>query len=258
MQHPARISLKTFLRQYLAEVFFLEGGLRTTLATLLGRPGKLSCEYCDGADQPHSRITPLRLYLGINLLFFFLIPLLNTEQFRMFSFNLDSLRAGNSWYQSLVEEQIEQCGLGETVYRERFDANLEYSKSAYFFLVVPLSALVLYATHSRRRRYFVEHLVFALHFFAFFLLALLLTLALFRAASALLSGLHGAQGWLGLLLPTGMMLWVCAYLAVALRRFYAGGWGGFLLTLPLVLLGLFAAFGLYAQFLFLHAYLGLM
>ena len=252
---PAQITMKAFMRQYLSEVLFLEGGLPGALKMLLLRPGCLSRDYCDG--QQHGRITPLRLYLGINLLFFLLIPLLNTEQFQIFSFNLESLRSGNSVYQALVEAQIQKSGVEEALYQERFNANLEYSKSAFFILVVPLFALLLYPLYARYRRYLVEHLVFALHFFAFLMLNMLLAAALFRVGNVLFHSLPVAAGVLGLLTPCAMLLWMTVYLGIALRRFYGGGWGAFVLKFPVALLGLLLAITVYAQFLFLHALVAL-
>lgn len=75
------------------------------------------------------------------------------------------------------------------------------------FVALPLFALLLKFLYSRRRRMYVEHFVFALHFHAF---AFVVATAMLLVASELVSGF--------------LWLWLMGYLWWAMRRVYRQGW----------------------------------
>ena len=96
---------------------------------------------------------------------------------------------------------------------DRFiETAVEHSAQA-MFLVMPLVALLLKMLYLRRKRGYIEHLVFTLHVhaFTFFILA-------FAAAAAL-------TGWHPLLAMAGWLLWsIPVYLLLAMKRVYGQGW----------------------------------
>jgi len=92
------------------------------------------------------------------------------------------------------------------------------------FLFLPLIAAVLSVLYLRSGRYYVEHLLFVVHFHAFFFLAGIVALLLDLLARQLPAGVVGpvevAQGVLG----TVLVLYVPVYLLKAMRRVYAQSW----------------------------------
>lgn len=85
-------------------------------------------------------------------------------------------------------------------------------------VLLPLMALVLKILYPLSRRYFVEHLLFVVHFHAFFFLILTLQILFSRVSS-----------WIGFLDPLAILVLVAAsfyipvYLFVAMRRVYGQG-----------------------------------
>jgi hypothetical protein len=75
------------------------------------------------------------------------------------------------------------------------------------FLIMPLFALILKLLYARRKRFYVEHFVFALHVHS---LAFLLLTAMVLAQ----------QDWLAAVLMVGFMIW----LYLAMKRVYGQGW----------------------------------
>jgi hypothetical protein len=92
------------------------------------------------------------------------------------------------------------------------------------FIFLPLIAAVLAVLYWRSGRYYVEHLLFVVHFHAFFFLAGIVALLLDLLAKALplgaRSGIEVAQGLLGSVL----VFYVPWYLLKAMRRVYAQSW----------------------------------
>ena len=92
------------------------------------------------------------------------------------------------------------------------------------FIFLPLIAAVLSVLYVRSGRYYVEHLLFVVHFHAFFFLAGIVVLLLERLAESvtgpLASGINAAQAALG----TALVFYVPWYLLKAIRRVYAQSW----------------------------------
>jgi hypothetical protein len=92
------------------------------------------------------------------------------------------------------------------------------------FLFLPLIAAAMSALYLRSGRYYVEHLLFVVHFHAFFFLSGIAVLLLERLAEmtsgALASVLSVAQGLLG----AALTIYVPLYLLKAMRRVYEQSW----------------------------------
>ncbi|MCY3704464.1 MAG: DUF3667 domain-containing protein [Gammaproteobacteria bacterium] len=80
------------------------------------------------------------------------------------------------------------------------------------FFLLPVFAMILGVCYLRRKRFFVEHLVFGMHIHTFVFL---------MATTALLVPGEGAGNWVQLFLVVVSPL----YVLIAMRRFYGEGWG---------------------------------
>ena len=91
-----------------------------------------------------------------------------------------------------------------------------------FFLMVPFFAILLKLVYFRRKRFYVEHLVFTFHIHAFLFLSFLLfliPLALF--GETIRTEYEELYSWIILLLFPG----VAIYIFVAMKRFYKQSFG---------------------------------
>jgi hypothetical protein len=92
------------------------------------------------------------------------------------------------------------------------------------FLFLPLIAAALSLLYIRSGRYYVEHLLFVVHFHAFFFLSGIAVLLLERLAElstgVVASGLAATQAIVGAVL----VIYVPVYLLKAMRRVYAQSW----------------------------------
>jgi len=92
------------------------------------------------------------------------------------------------------------------------------------FIFLPLIAAVMGVLYVRSGRYYVEHLLFVVHFHAFFFLAGIVVILLDRLADLLSGGaaeaVTVAQGFLGV----ALVFYVPWYLLKAMRRVYEQSW----------------------------------
>lgn len=259
------------LRQFLSSATDLDGRIWRTLRALLFRPGLLSREYMDGRRARW--ISPASLFLAVCVAYF-LAPLHGgdfTLQFmQQVSGRVRALAAGPD--ERLSAEQLAGVGQAHTPFTERwvdarvrardaaarqasggatgygyrdyrraYDAKADEVSKALVILHVPLAALVLMLLFARQRRYFAEHFVVALHYFAFALTALVVVIQIrallrFSLPPAWLPP-EAVYDWtMRLLLP--------AYAVLALRRSYSVGWGAAIASAA-VMLAVILAVNLY-------------
>ena len=215
------------LRRFLGEAFnvltSVESNLFRSFATLITRPGRLTAEYFKGRRK--SYLKPLQLFVFCNVIFFFAqsytgLNSLTTPLHVHLNMLPYSRRA-----RSLVERELRERKMTYDEYRPRFDAAIGEQAKTLVVVMVPLFALLMQALYWRERRYYVEHLVFATHFFGFFLLlltalhlSLLIFLSSFSAVGISLRAL-GQDDF-----ATFLMLLLCGvYLWIAVRRVYGQG-----------------------------------
>jgi hypothetical protein len=92
------------------------------------------------------------------------------------------------------------------------------------FIFLPLIAAVMAVLYFRSGRYYVEHLLFVVHFHAFFFLAGIVVLLLDRLAGLLSGPAAGGVQALQGLLAAALVFYVPWYLLKAMRRVYEQSW----------------------------------
>ena len=129
-----------FAREMLAELIDFDGRMLHSMRLLLTRPGFLSYEYVNGRRVAYT--SPIRIYVVISLVFFFVLPLILP-------------------------------GSSVTSPDHEFSVDL-YSKG--MFLLLPIFALLLKVFY--RRPFYIDHLVFTVHLFSamFIVFAILLSI----------------------------------------------------------------------------------
>ncbi len=255
------------LRQALAVATDLDGRFWSSLRALFFRPGLLSRDYLDGRRRRW--MPPMALFLLANVLYF-VLPTGVTD------FNLplhSQVRQPfhGAMAQGLLDARIEQLNRDS---RERWSRLPEASRppaprpvlpadiaeaydaragdvgKALIIVHVPVLALGLWACFFRRRRYFAEHVVVAMHQFT--ALLLYLQLVLLPAGWLYVHFVTRSDGQMPLWAVVASLALVGLHFTLALRRIYdAPWWAALLLPLPLFALMMQASVMLYRPLQFL-------
>lgn len=127
---------------------------------------------------------------------------------------------GPDWFKRrLTPERLKH--ICEQVQRDngrQFLSNLYDNLPIALIVLLPIMAFVLKALYPLSRRYYVEHLLFFVHFHAFLFLILALQILIGRVNAAL-----PTPGAVGILLIVAASFYVPVYLFVAMRRVYGQG-----------------------------------
>ncbi len=185
------------IEQAIETVSNTDGRVFRSVRDLALRPGSLTAAYMQGRRKPY--IGPLQLFLIANVLFFAMQSL---SGWRIFSTPLD-LHLHDQLYsgvaRQLVDDRLAESRRPSSRYAPVFNQAAALNAKSLIILMVPPFALFAWLLFRRRDRPVVTHVVFALHFFAFVLLAYSVLLLVATVATRLL-GFSGSvlDGWLAL------------------------------------------------------------
>ena len=206
--HSSEFSLKRFLGRLIDDFTDLESNkILRTLAAMVFRPGLLAIEYLAGRRGNY--IGPVKLYLTFSALYF------------LFAWAVLSEVRGGSVQRigrhSATISMARQRGLDPNVLADKISQKAEKYATALRFFSVLISGTFLAALYFRMRKYYVEHLIFSLYYYAFDFFCKSLFAVLFITTAAF--------GWklpamiLNLFYPLALV-----YLIFALRRVYKQKW----------------------------------
>ncbi len=177
-------SLRHFLGEAVNVFANLESPIPRSFAALIFRPGLLTAEYLAGRRKRY--LKPLQVFVLCNVIFFFAQPLTG---FNTLTTPLNVHMSGMPYReraQRMVGGELARRQVPLEEYRARFDAVIQNQAKSLVIVMALMFAFFLLPLYWRRRRHLVEHLVFATHFYSFYLLLLLAlrfaTLPAFRAA----------------------------------------------------------------------------
>jgi hypothetical protein len=220
----------SLISQAVEDLFSLDTRFLRTLGPLLLTPGGITRAYLEGRRVAF--VPPLRLYLVAALVFFGLLALFpgDTSQLRIVmvgSPQWDEIQAAKARGEDVTALEFRETS---PVFNEAYQAALAraianpqaFGRAVFnnvprtFFVLLPLFALLLELFY-RSQGYYIEHLVFSLHYHAFVFSAL---------AIRFVFGHLDDWMWPWLRISIGLVMfgWVAVYLPLALRRVYDGSW----------------------------------
>lgn len=223
-------SIWALSRELSDELLSLDFRIVKTLQTLLLRPGYLTVEFFKGRRARYT--PPLRLYLVISFLFFFLMPDINRidetdlnrdndidiqSDFKEFDFDGVRITWLNDDQQHRLDQTLEiQLKKFITLVRDNpaeLYSQLLDKLSAVMFFMLPVFAIFLRLIYLGQPVLYVEHLLLAVHNHCFLFLALLLSgsldlIALFRTEFA------------GISVTDLIDIWIPLYMYFSLRRVF--------------------------------------
>ncbi|MGI8891575.1 MAG: DUF3667 domain-containing protein [Chthoniobacterales bacterium] len=117
------------------------------------------------------------------------------------------------WLEKRVKDKVGEDGTKTQLFAETLRDNI----STMMLFCIPLFAFVLKILYLRQGRFYIEHLVYALHIHSFFYIAVLLTVFSAVAAKHWAPALEGAVLWV-------FILAIVAQVFVSIRQVYRQSW----------------------------------
>jgi hypothetical protein len=174
-------------------------------------------------------VKPLQLFVLLNVIYYFSLTVFTATTFTT---PLSTQLNINDYYPAharrQVDQKLEHTHLTYQSLEARYNDKTSVLSKTLMFLLIPVFAVLFFAFFFRKRKYFVEHLVLATHFWSFNLLLLgvvlpILTVLTIRPLTVLQLPSHYATDDN----PAFICVQVCLglYLFAMLRHFYrASAW----------------------------------
>ncbi len=197
---------------------------------------------------------PLQLFVFLNVLYYFSITLFYATTFTT---PLATQLHMNNYYPAYasvrVEQKLQKEHISYAALEIKYNERTGVLSKTLIFLLIPIFAFLFWVLFFKKRKYLIEHVVAATHFWAFNLLLLgvilpLATLVLLR----LFRALHIPAVYIldDSITSTFLQVCIAVYLFMMLRSFYGvGKWYG-ALTALLISWSFFHIVWLYRLFLF--------
>lgn len=238
------LSLGALFKELVEEIFDLDSKAWRSLRPLMLQPGRITNEYLAGRRA--SYVSPLRLYLTASVLFFIVaaptgntppVPWGDADEARraietanqedganasiVLSGSCDEIRIDldADWARTWQERLIGSCkrvtaDSGKSLERASFD-----NVPIIMVIFIPVLALVMKLLYPLSKRFYVEHLVFFLHYHAFGFFMLILMILIYESGDTI--GWSKTAWRIVSIAGSGSM---ALYLLVAMRRVYLQGW----------------------------------
>jgi hypothetical protein len=217
-----QLSFKHFLEETFEGLIHFDSKFLHTVKTLITKPGQLSIDYTEGRRVRYMK--PVQFFLVVNLLFFFLI----------FRGNLYSIPLNNyityedfTKYNTveIVKEKLYKTKLSMAEYEQLFNEKITSNSKEFILVFVPVYGFVFALLFFWKKKYFVEHLVFATHFVAFVLVLNLfafyfIDLPFFLIKKIGYSQVNDYSPIFNRIYGIIISVIVAAYIAVAINKFY--------------------------------------
>ena len=211
-----QLSFKHFLEETFEGLIHFDNKFLHTVKTLITKPGQLSIDYTEGRRVKYMK--PVQFFLVVNLLFFFLIignnmyslPLYNYVSFKPFT-DYNTVQ--------IVKEKLNKTKLSAAEYGQVFNEKIKADSKEFILVFVPFYGLIFALFFFWKKKYFVEHLVFATHFVTFVLLLNLFGFYFIKIPgyffkiddySKVFNNVYGIS----------IAIILAAYLAIAIHKFY--------------------------------------
>jgi thiamine biosynthesis protein ThiS len=218
---PADLSVRHFFSHALGELFHFDSKIGRSFRLLFTKPGFLIAEYMRGCRKPYFH--PFQLFFVANLIYFFLQPYMGWSGLRT---TLDiqlHMMSYSNLASRLVAERIAAKGLSLAQFTPHFDHVVDVQARSLVLVMVALYAVLVAILQWRRKQFFGQHLVFSLHFTAFWLIAILVVLYPGLAMLLRLALSHGVHlpsiNWDKFIFPFALLL-LFIYSFLALRTAY--------------------------------------
>lgn len=228
-----RLSFKELFSDFLEEFFDLDSRAIKSLRLLFTKPGELTREYMQGRRIGY--LSPVRLYLVASVLFFLLLSLkaaLPGMRYNELMDKLNNPENTGSTPEKVLEEKLtpvpqdtlepresrltlarsDTSGTNVSIKLGTNNYNLDQSDfladfmdnfAKVMFLLLPVAAFQLKILYFRRKKLYLEHLIFSLHVHAFIFSLLIVSVIL-------------DYTWV----MRGIIIISLIYLYLAMKRFY--------------------------------------
>ena len=153
-------SLVRLIGEFFGNIFFLDNRFFLTLKYLIAYPGRMTVEFLDGKRKKF--ISPVTLFLFINLVYFFVNPL---SDYSLALYDQMHSQPYSTWVKGWVDDKMKEEGLNEKDYAITYQNMSDDISKSIIIINAPMIAAFLFLMTFKKRPFYFDSLIYAFHFF---------------------------------------------------------------------------------------------
>lgn len=159
-------SLGRLLIEFFGNIFFLDNRFFLSAWYLVLFPSRMTVEFLEGKRKKF--ISPITLFLFINLIYFFVNPLSD------YSLSLEDQVYSQPYSTYVIEWvslKLQAEGLDGRTYAIIYQSMSDTISKSIMIINVPLIAAFVYLMAFKKRRFYFDSLIFSFHFFSLYMIS---------------------------------------------------------------------------------------
>lgn len=157
-------SVRRLLGEVLSNIFFLDNRFFISVGYLFRFPGRMTVEFLAGKRKKF--ISPVTLFLFLNLIYFFNKPLSD------YSLPLEDQIYGqphSNWAKKLLLKKLQKENLEYQAYATIYQNATDNVSKSIMIVNIPIIAAFIYLMTFKRRPFYFDSLIFSFHYFTLYL-----------------------------------------------------------------------------------------
>lgn len=192
---PTKLPLRIYLEDSVETLFNIDNRVFRTLKDLFLKPGKVTKDYIEGNRA--SYLPPLRIYISISFIYFLLASLFESNQIFFVNFGEDTGGATD------------------------IAKKLQFA----LFFMVPYMAVLIQFFYRKRKAFYVEYLIFAMHIHSIWFVLLCFELLTVYLETLVPEDFTNPVYYPIFIASVVSQLMTFGYLIVGLKKVFGSSWG---------------------------------
>lgn len=159
-------SLGRLLGEFFGNIFFFDNRFFLSMKYLIRFPSRMTVEFLEGKRKRF--ISPITLFLFINLIYFFVNPL---TDYSLTLYDQIHSQPFSMWAKEWVDVKLEKEELDFRSYGITYQNMSDSISKSIMIVNIPITAVFVYLISFKRRRFYFDSLIFAFHFFSIFMVS---------------------------------------------------------------------------------------
>jgi len=157
-------SIIQLLGDFLGNVFFIDNRFLLSVGYLIRYPGRMTVEFLEGKRKKF--ISPVTLFLFVNLIYFFVSPL---TDYSLSLYDQFYDQPYSEWIQDWVKSSMRASELESEAYNTAYQTTSNNISKLIMIINIPMIAFFIYLMAFKKRRFYYDNLIYSFHFFSVYI-----------------------------------------------------------------------------------------
>ncbi len=159
-------SLGRLLGEFFSTLFLVDNRFFLSVYYLIWFPGRMTIQFLAGKRKKF--ISPITLFLFFNVIYFFFSPL---SDYSLSLYDQAYSQPYSEWVRDWIDLKLQNIGQDMGTYGVTYQNASDQVSKAIMIINIPIIAIFVFLMARKKRKYYFDSLIYAFHFFTFFMIS---------------------------------------------------------------------------------------